>query len=92
MYTYYMVVILGNNYALAINYEDSSSPEMSKNYRFCNSYCVMHPITEAHWRPRAGKKQEKLQLDQDEEDEEEEEEQRDVEKPGMKNSTSAAGP
>lgn len=69
-----MVVNLGSNYALAINYEDGSSPEMPENYRFCDSHCAPHPITEAHWRPRAGEKQKKLQVDEEEEDNKEEEE------------------
>lgn len=49
--TYHMVVNLGPNYAVAVNYEDSSSPEMPRDYRFCDDRCAVHPITEAHWRP-----------------------------------------
>ncbi|KAL2258483.1 hypothetical protein VTK26DRAFT_8196 [Humicola hyalothermophila] len=37
--TYHQVLNLGPNYALAINLEYSSSPDMPPDYRFCDKFC-----------------------------------------------------
>jgi len=37
--TYHQVLNLGPNYALAINLEYSSSPDMPPDYRFCDRHC-----------------------------------------------------
>ncbi|KAK3377669.1 hypothetical protein B0H63DRAFT_477671 [Podospora didyma] len=50
--TYHMVVNLGNNLAMAINFEDNTSPNTPQGYKFCISQCPgRHHITEAQWNP-----------------------------------------